>query len=834
LLLAVLAVEGSLRGSPVARADGPQPATDRFGDPLPAGAVARLGTLRLRPGTFLNTVAFAPDGKALVSSNWGFGVHLWDVASGKQLRYFAGKYAIRALTLSSDGNWLAAVAVNDPVIRLWEVATGKELRRFVGHTKGRLKVAFSPRGQVLASGCMDATVRLWDAATGKELCRLTGHKGEVWSLGWSADGKLLASGDDDGAIRLWQADTGRFLRELTGHKDLVAHLAWSPDGKTLASGGSDGTVRLWDVDTGTARHTLGTGEDIRKRPLPKEEPAIPGGNQNPVGELGCNHGLAFSPDGTTLFSASQEYRTILIWNVATGQERRRLPGKQRVFSLALSADGKTLAVGGADAQIDLWDVAAGKPLHTFDGPRGRIFSAPFSPDGKVLATGGDDPAIRLWRTDTWQEIRQLTGHRGYVRSLVFSPDGKYVAGVGPRHAVWVWDLGTGKQVHAFVDTQRGDIDAVTFSPDGKMLAANWHGATVWNVASGKELHSFDQREDELRMTSAVAFSPDSRGLALGGHGTIHLCDPRTGAVLRLFEPHKGRVNTLAFSADGKTLLSGGADKRLHLWEVATGTERRAFAGHQMSIHSAAWSPDGKLVASASGSFRNHEDNSVRVWDAATGEELRRFTAHPTGVCSVVFSPDGKTLASASEDTTVLVWDVSGLAPAARPALGALPAADQEALWTALADGHASKADAAMQRLLSRPGQTTSFLGGRLRPAGAEARQIGQWVADLDSPRFAVRSKAAQALEQVGEAAEPALRKALEGQPSLDLRRQIERLLQKARGIPSGERLRELRAVEVLEHLGTPEARQVLETLSRGAAEARLTQEARASLARLAR
>jgi WD40 repeat protein len=818
----------------VGRADGPPAATDRFGDALPVGAVARLGTLRLRPGSYPGAVAFTPDGKVLASDNWGFGIHLWDVATGKQLRFFAGQHSVRSLTFSADGNWLAGAVVNDPVIRLWEVATGKELRQFIGHTKGRLRVAFSPGGPVLASGCMDATVRLWDAASGRELRRLTGHKGEVWCLGWSADGKTLASGGDDGAIRLWEADTGRLLRELTGHKDLVARLAWSPDGKTLASGGSDGTVRLWDVGNGTARHILGTAGDTRGRRLANEDPFIPMGNPNAVGDLGCNQGLAFSADGTMLFSGSQEYRPILVWDVATGQERSRLPGKQRVFCLALSADGKTLAVGGADAQIDLWDVATGKPLLTFDGPRGRIFCAVFSPDGKVLATGGDDPAIRLWRTDTWQEIGQLAGHRSYLRWLTFSPDGKFLAGVGGDHAVRVWDLATGRQVHAWVDHELGGINAVTFSPDSTMVAATWHGVTVWEVASGKELQRFDRREEEPRTAQAVAFSPDGRALAVGGYKTIHLCDPRTGKVLRLFEPQKATVNTLAFSADGKILFSGGPDKQVHCWEVATGMERCALTGHQMSIRSLALSPAGRLLASASGGWRDHDDDSARVWDVATGQELRRFTAHRGTVAFVAFSPDGKTLATASEDTTVLLWDVASLKPAVRPVADDLSVKEQEAAWNALAEGHAMQAYKAMQQLLSRPTQTAAFVRERLRPVVVDNQEVVAWIADLDGARFATRTKAAQALEQLGEAVEPALRKALEGQPSLNLRREVLRLLQRLHGTPSGERLRELRAVEVLERLGTAAARQVLESLARGDAAARLTQEAWASLARMAR
>src|SRR5262249_49241729 len=159
----------------------------------------------------------------------------------------------------------------------------------------------------------------------------------------------------------------------------------------------------------------------------------------------------------------------------------------------------------------------------------------------------------------------------------FSPDGKSLAATGADHAVRVWDLATGKQGHVFLDRELGEIDAVAYSPDGTMLAATWHGVTVWDAASGKELQRFDQRSAEPRGGDMVAFSPDSRALVLGDRGTIYLCDPRTGKVLRPLEPRqeksRERFSALVFSADGKMLFSGSSAGKLHGWEVATGRQR---------------------------------------------------------------------------------------------------------------------------------------------------------------------------------------------------------------------------------------------------------------------
>src|SRR5262249_50250784 len=120
------------------------------------------------------------------------------------------------------------------------------------------------------------------------------------------------------------------------------------------------------------------------------------------------NGLAFSGDGKALIAASQSYQTIFIYDAATGRELHRLDGPQRVFCLALSADGQVLAAGGAAGQIDLWDLAQGKLRHGFAGHQGRAFSVAFSPDGQTLASGGDDH-ICLWETGTWREVGQIKG-----------------------------------------------------------------------------------------------------------------------------------------------------------------------------------------------------------------------------------------------------------------------------------------------------------------------------------------------------------------------------------------------------------------------------------------
>jgi dipeptidyl aminopeptidase/acylaminoacyl peptidase len=240
-----------------------------------------------------------------------------------------------------------------------------------------------------------------------------------------------------------------------------------------------------------------------------------------------------------------------------------------------------------------------------------------------------------------------------------------------------------------------------------------------------------------------------------------------------------------------------------------------------------FSPDGRVVAAG------YSDQVVRLLEVATGKERTRFEGHRSGIISVAFSPDGRLLASGSWDRTVMVWDLTGRVGLDVSERITLDAKAQERLWTDLADADAARGYQAI-RLLLRAEQTVGLLRERLHPAKAtDPARLKRLVAELDSDDFAVREKATRDLTSLGSTAESALRRALPG-ASAEARRRIEEILGQIDPALSGNLLREIRAVEVLEQGGTPEGRQLLQLLSRGAPEARLTREAKASLERLAK
>jgi hypothetical protein len=247
------------------------------------------------------------------------------------------------------------------------------------------------------------------------------------------------------------------------------------------------------------------------------------------------------------------------------------------------------------------------------------------------------------------------------------------------------------------------------------------------------------------------------------------------------------------------------------------------------VHSVTFSPNGRLIASASGA-RTSLDSTLRLWDVATGQEVHRFSGHRGRFLSVAFAPDGKRLASGGGDTTALIWDVYGLGGVERRPSARLSKEQLEAAWADLAGADAVQALASARTLLAAPEQAVLLLQQRLRVVpSADPKRVARLLARLDSDDFGVRERATRELEDLGEVVD--LQAALRGQPSAEARRRIEGLLVRRN---EEQRARVLRAVEVLELTGTAEARQVLRGLAEGAAGARLTQEAKAALQRLAK
>jgi WD40 repeat protein len=797
------------------------PRTDRYGDVLPPGALARLGTVRLRHESTVRTLAFSPDDRILAAACWNE-VVLWEPGTGKEIQRLPISATGRrgsAFAYSPDGKALAVLRMSDgpdnlQVVGFWDPATGKELRSVQvppgDFDLGNDRLCFSPDGKTLAVSHSGDRVQLIDTATGKLRYILGGHRASVEGMAFSPDGKTLALGTLNPSVQLWDVRTGKLRRGIEHHQEkFVRGVAFSPDGKTVASGSWDRIVLS----------ECATGQELARFEA----------------KMQSIHGLAFTPDGRTLVSGSQDGR-VRVWDVPTGRVRRTLDGRWGTgHSLALSPSGKTVAAGLAPGIVRLWDVETGKELLTnLQGHEAALHRVAFTPDGKFLISGGDGQS-RVWDAATWAQVRVLPGS---ARDLSLTPDGRRLATVAYTEAVRIRDVVTGRDVLTFPVPE---LRFAVFAGDGLAVASvecKWpdRGSTRvsrWDAATGKQL-------SRVRVAGilpyAFALSPDGRTAVVGsGEGVIRLCDLDAGKELLTLRGHASFVEALAYSCDGRSLASGSHDRSVRLWELATGKEVLTLSGHLRAVGAVALSPDGRLLASADGpdhGYDGDEPRRISVWDVASGRQVARFEGHNSSVAALAFSPDGTRLVSGQQNSTVLVWDV---AVAARSRRGGeqLDKAGLDVLWQALAGDDARQAHRAAWALTDRPDRAVPFMKARLRPAKeTQPERIRRLLVDLESPRFAVRTAATRALTEIGDEAECAVRQALAGDPALETRRRLE-TIEAALRAPSGEALRCVRAVAVLERIGSAAARHVLEALAAGAPRMRQTHEAQAALQRLA-
>ncbi|MGH7171594.1 MAG: WD40 repeat domain-containing protein, partial [Gemmataceae bacterium] len=840
------------------KAEDAKPArrVDRHGDPLPPGALVRLGTVRLRQQG--RSFAFSPDSKRIASTCSDGFVRIWDAATGQERRRLDGFGFPNRLAFSPNGKLLAVVDEQALDIHLWDTATGKRIRKWSRmHDHGLgfeliTGLTFSPDSKILAADEENVGITLWDTATGDKIGLLDACK-NYHTIAFLPDGKNLLVSNSEGVVELWNM-RGRQLRKFnTGNTNQYAH-AVSADGKTLVLGAvrgeTAGLLSVWDIATGKERRRLET--------------------QAPV------MAAALSPDGKALAYIQDTAKVIQLRDMDSWQEGRRLKvveGNAR--DLAFSPDGKALAARVENA-LELWDVATGRPLASRPGHVTAVDRLAFTADGRQLLSITRNQQLgtaRLWDTLTGQYLSMLPEDWDWTDYGVVCPsrDGAMLL-LGGYGTITLWDVAKHRRVREFaVEEKSADkslplfIYALALSPDGRRMtaiSADGKGGVVllvWDVASGakrsRRTFVLPKLENGLQhFYRHLSLSPDGRMVANTDGRTVWVRDVVSGMIWRTLHWEKPAANekigTLVFSNDGRLLASlssanarASTKGKVRIWDLVTGVALPPLADPwALSI---AFAPDSRLLATAGAALYPLpiREQPIRLWDLATGKEVERFEGHGTLAGSLVtrtdggalaFSADGQMLATGLMDSTVLLWDVK---PALRRLERSLPAVRRGALprlWADLAGADAGKAFAARWTLAAAPDQALPLLRERLKPAqSADPQRLRRLLADLESDQFTVREKAQEELAKLSDLAEPALRKTLTGKPTLEVRRRVQVLLERLRGpVTRPELLRSFRAVAVLEDIGMPKARRVLQELAKGAPEARLSREAKAALQRL--
>jgi WD40 repeat protein len=805
-------------------------AVDQFGDALPPGALARLGTIRWRlEPDGANCMAFSKDGKTLLTGNSDTGVTAWEMQTGKILRRLPEKPELRkawlgydtVVALSADGR-TAAFGVQDGTVHLVDFETGKSLLECRGHS-GRIQVAaLSADGKVLASRSSDKTLRVWQTQTGKELRQLPIHELErdvppPAEMALSMDAKLLAwvGPIEKRSIHIFDIEKNRETANWDVSAQFRCFISFSPDGTKLVSTGDGGPSQVWDV---------ATGKELR---------------QVPAWRKGFIPSATFGPDSKVLLHTLGGQKMAL-FDVSTGGEiwqHPRQTSSTKLDVVAFTPDGKSVVIARGDSQIlHQFDLTTGKRLLPADDSQDGFRAIAFARDEMTLLTTGTDGVLRTWDSRSGKEnLHSSIDSSGWC---VFSRNGKRLA-LTKEGRVCVLDTVSGMETNRLGKHSK-DWHHLQFSADGKLLLdyGTSAGTLIWDLTSPAEPLRIETPKNG---TLCLAFSPDSRSLI--GH---HYLDEKNSGDLVVWDLATGRVRQKAplppsfafevvLSPDGKGIVLCGDQfhrSAIFICEISTGAKRMEIKrDHYVFPPSLRFSPDGLALIVNGG-----PNASAEVYDAFTGHLLNRQEGHRGCIGSVAFSPSGKVVATTSTDTTALVWDAASFLRTDKRQTLKLTSDELNGLWSDLA-GDSEKSYQAMDKMIRSPQSSVDYLSKRFNPVPItdekDLAHVDQLVQELDSETFTVRENATLGLEKLGPAAAPALRKALGKTPSAEVSRRLEQLLAKIDGLgQSGEFLRDLRSLEVLEYIASDQAKNFLEKLGKGAPEARLTKDAQASLARL--
>jgi WD40 repeat protein len=869
----------------------PAPRVDALGEPLPDGAVARLGSRLLTPGELVHSMAFSPGGKRLAVwiSPWGGSnpnrLIIADAATGRELRSTNLPCKIVAMRWLSDGRGLAVVKLTKKDFYVWEFTDDKNPLPDRGKFDDAIfdndpqAVSISPDGRFLAldSRRFDASVRpveLRELVPNTPLDQLRGTELE------RANGYVMTQFSPDGRHLF----VLRRFRKAAG----PAPLEPGPADRDLADGAR---VTVYDVATRKRTHEFQTAGPVM----------YIAGNDAPR--------LALSPDGKTLYVADSK-GVVHAYDWAAGREtmlfephapvdsRRERPG---IISLALSPDGKTAYSIGPSQTVSAVDLTAAKPAaRVFDGAT-QVHQVVASPDGGRLAvTGGTgNSRVTLLDAKTGADLLPRPGDVFAISSIAVRADGTVVTASADRTVCW-WDAERGRELRRrqfdagefayvnceltadgrgifaaaggdilFIDLESGLKSVVTAEPI-KPLAGllGVSGSTVFHNTSDGKTRQWAATTGRVRQTyergGHMSMSPDgwlvvglgshyqrSQQFASYNHSEIAFFDPATGKQTRRWQTTEARFEKAAWSGDGRHLLLAGlpmgggrvkdledalpisAVSALLLFDGRTGEPLRAFEPVARTEHglmmvtAVMFSPDGTFFAIG------QIDGSVHLYELATGKPCRSFRGHRNQVSGLAFAAGGRRLISVSHDMTGLVWDTT-LAGLAKPAEIDSDAKRGRA-WEHLAVPEWELAGPALAALARRPDELAVLVSSRLKPAekpGIDAEAVAKLIAHLDDPVFAARERAAAALGRLGHDVLPMLHERL-AKASAEGRKRLRQLTRDiaASAVPS-ERLRELRVVALLEQSNTEATRAELKRLSTGHADAALTRDAAAALKRL--
>ncbi|BBM88046.1 protein kinase domain-containing protein [Candidatus Uabimicrobium amorphum] len=615
----------------------------------------------------ITQVAVHPKGAVFASGSKDSDICIWQIPSGNQQAVLSGHdKAITALAYNNDGSMLASGG-EDNAVCVWQ---GNKLRFVLREHTGKInKLLFHPQKSLLASAADDNRVCLWDAKQGKLLAVFAAHRAPVISLFFFANKPFLFSGGKDKKIALWNLQSKKLVKLYRKHRAWVTDLKGNFNKRICVSTSSDYNAIMWN-DRFQEQKRFSHSSDISAIDFHDKRTmfATSAGSNVYIwdfngtrifkfqGHRSWVKGVAFRPQTEELASCSSD-KSICIWNCNSGRKIKQFKQHDSDVNGVFYTKGGRYLISFSKSDLIIWD-AQQKRLLTkiISGHTDKINDICFSPDGKELASVSDDGLVKIWNINTKKVTAEFEGHNSGIESVHYSPKGKYLATASSDKTIRIWDVEKGKATWMLFgnDGHKDVVHKVCYNGIGNAVAtASRDGVIkIWNIATGKAYITID----DMKNVQSLQYTKDDQMLIIALENNIQLWDIATGAPVEILTGHTDFVTDIAYSPDGKKLLSGSKDKTLRLWTIPAQPQITLRRGYKnQKIHDIAYHPQGKL-------FTTLSHDHIHIWNHKDSRPIRVKKRRNAKMSKVVFSYNGEEIASASEDGKIILWDSGSLDP----------------------------------------------------------------------------------------------------------------------------------------------------------------------------
>jgi WD40 repeat protein len=552
----------------------------------------------------LTSVSFSADGSFLATGGYDTTIRLWSAKNGNQQSSLADpdRNIVTAIAISPNNRLVASGVGSGGAflarIRIWDLAK-KSVKLTINEDSQEIsQVAFTPDARFVVSGGKDGKLKIWNVTTGGTQLQWDAHTGEIASFAISSDGKkIFSSGAADGVIKVWDMSSGALQLTIPGENNQPNYVALSPDNKKLAIGNGD--VNLYDAVTGKPQQPL-----VKKTISSNKVLFSPDGKT--VANLGVSLNgttssadvylwesqegnfqrkltgytlgvvfVVYKPDGKALIAADSD-RRLAFWDLRAGTITRTLQLTEEIKSLAISADGKLMAVAGGDfgqaGSITLLDAASGEVKRKLTGHLLPVRSVTFSRDGTRLVSGSEDGKVKIWNVGSGAEERTITNSPLPVLTVAYSSDERAIITGGHDGKVRIWDTNSGLLLHT-LEGQTSGVFALALSADAKLMASSGSATdkiNFWELASGEQKGTI---RDNLFSPTSILFTRNSILAVSNANGRVLLWNKDEGHLVGELTVHELGGSAIALSPNKRFLASAGHDGAIHLVDLISGKRR---------------------------------------------------------------------------------------------------------------------------------------------------------------------------------------------------------------------------------------------------------------------